>query len=290
MGKTKDLTGMKFGRWTVVKLSELRNKQVYWLCRCECGAVREVQGPRLLHGKSKSCGCLSIDKKKHLANSRIGERRKMNNGLYATCIRYIKHTDTFEQIIEVTFENGYITQSYYSSFKKGAIKCPMVIMIVGDYATCYNPNTKNQNKFLVDINDVPMVHQSWWSITKQGYVQREDGQLLHRILLNVTNHNTVVDHINRGTLDNRRSNLRICTYSQNSCNSVHRKRKSNTSQYRGVTKRDRLKPWTAKIRIQGKHVYLGSFLNEEDAARAYNAAAVKHHGEFARINDIRGGS
>lgn len=54
----KDLTGLKFGRWTVVGFSHLQKKiRVMWKCKCECGKTKAVCAGRLLAGTSKSCGC-----------------------------------------------------------------------------------------------------------------------------------------------------------------------------------------------------------------------------------------
>jgi hypothetical protein len=94
---------------------------------------------------------------------------------------------------------------------------------------------------------------------------------------------SVVDHTNTNSLDNRRANLRLATPSQNSCNS--RRDKSNTySRFRGVSFSKRKGKWFAAIRANGKKIWLGYFQTELDAARAYDEAARKYHGEFARLN------
>lgn len=56
-----DLTGQKFGRYTVYSFAEIRNNKAYWNCICEWGAVRQVRGTSLTTGKTKSCGCLRRD-------------------------------------------------------------------------------------------------------------------------------------------------------------------------------------------------------------------------------------
>lgn len=53
-----DLTGKKFGRWTVIEFAFIENRVTYWKCQCECGTIRNVSGYNLRKGKSKSCGCL----------------------------------------------------------------------------------------------------------------------------------------------------------------------------------------------------------------------------------------
>lgn len=57
-----ELTGKKFGRWTVIKRVQSRCHKSYWLCQCECGVEREVIGKSLSSGKSRSCGCARREK------------------------------------------------------------------------------------------------------------------------------------------------------------------------------------------------------------------------------------
>jgi hypothetical protein len=106
-------------------------------------------------------------------------------------------------------------------------------------------------------------------------------EYLHRVIMEPAK-GLLVDHRNRNPFDNRRDNLRIATHSENSCNQP--KRKNTSSQYGGVTRDKRCGRWEAVIVDQGKRIRLGRFDNEEDAARAYDAAAKKYHGEFARLN------
>jgi len=90
------------------------------------------------------------------------------------------------------------------------------------------------------------------------------------------------DHINHITLDNRRANLRICTYSQNAMN---RKLRSDTSsKYKGVFWYRRYKKWKVQIRIGRAIKHIGFFISEKEAALAYNKAAKKHYGKFAYLN------
>lgn len=61
MGKIVDITGQKFGRWTVIKYVYTKNRIAYWLCKCSCGNEKIVGGPTLRKGDSQSCGCLHKD-------------------------------------------------------------------------------------------------------------------------------------------------------------------------------------------------------------------------------------
>ena len=104
---------------------------------------------------------------------------------------------------------------------------------------------------------------------------------MHRLILNAMK-GMDVDHINHDGLDNRRSNLRLCTRSENLRN--QRALRSSTG-LKGIhlDKRGR---WTAYIKpnAQKSHKFLGYFDNAIDAAVAYDAAARQHYGEFARTN------
>jgi hypothetical protein len=89
-----------------------------------------------------------------------------------------------------------------------------------------------------------------------------------------------VDHINHDPSDNRWSNLRECTITQNQANT--RMRKNNTSGYKGVSYNSECKkPWKAQINIDKKTTCLGHFKTPEEAHSAYKAAAINHYGDFA---------
>lgn len=99
----------------------------------------------------------------------------------------------------------------------------------------------------------------------------------------------VVDHINGDRLDNRRENLRICTGAQNSKN--RRKASNNTSGYKGVYFRknwknrvNKKKRWTAIIIVDQKRINLGDYLTAEEGGKAYDRAAKRYFGEFAKLN------
>lgn len=93
-----------------------------------------------------------------------------------------------------------------------------------------------------------------------------------------------VDHRNHNTLDNRRSNLRVCTNSQNCANK--KKASGKSSGYKGVTWFKRDNCWKAQIKVNYRNIHLGYFDKEADAAAAYNKSAIRIFGEFALINKI----
>ncbi len=107
---------------------------------------------------------------------------------------------------------------------------------------------------------------------------------MHRLIMGSPK-GMLVDHIDRNGLNNRKENLRICTRSQNGMNRI--RNKNGTSKYKGVSwcvQPRCISKWYATIRLNGKDKFLGKFLVEEDAARAYDKAALEIFGEFARLN------
>ena len=111
---------------------------------------------------------------------------------------------------------------------------------------------------------------------------------LHRLVMGCKfSDGLIVDHKNGDTLDSRKTNLRFSTASQNASNQRDKTRGlRKTSRYHGVYWYKSLNLWRANIRHHRKLSFLGYFRSEEDAARAYDVAARKLHGEFARPNFI----
>lgn len=103
---------------------------------------------------------------------------------------------------------------------------------------------------------------------------------LHRFITGAPN-NLLVDHRNRNTLDCRRANLRLATRVQNNVNRVDR----TTQPFRGLERRDYCRLlWNARIQVAGKVIRSERFATAEAAARAYDAMAREHYGEFAMLN------
>ena len=152
----------------------------------------------------------------------------------------------------------------------------------------------NQDKVtLVDDADYDYLNQYRWHAHqnhgRKWYVERlirQDGKwkevFMHRQILAAPS-GMETDHINGNGLDNRRCNLRICTTSENQQNQRAQSR-LKSSQFKGVSWREREGKWRAIIQFHNKSIWLGYFISEVKAALAYDAAAKKYFGEFAKTN------
>jgi len=157
-----------------------------------------------------------------------------------------------------------------------------------DGAVCIPLNSrKYPNMYaVVDEADLDLVLQYRWCPEWKhdrfyvgGYIDGKNISL-HRFLTGAPK-GMPVDHANGDGLDNRRSNIRVCTPSQNGAN---KKGSGKTSRYKGVWYVKRLGRWSASIKHNQKAKSLGYFETEQEAARAYDVAALEAFGDFALLN------
>lgn len=146
---------------------------------------------------------------------------------------------------------------------------------------------------LVDDEDFEFLSLWKWNANKLGntfYAVRNEKLktfLMHRAIMNVSDKKLVVDHKDRNGLNNQKSNLRICTKSQNCAN--NKPLISKTSNYLGVSWDKNRNKWAANLTKNWKKIFLGRYISEREAAIAYNIGAKIHHGEFANLNIINDG-
>ena len=113
--------------------------------------------------------------------------------------------------------------------------------------------------------------------------------LMHRMVLGIEDPEVEVNHKNDDGLDNRRSNLRIATRLDASRRKIKHKSyggKPTSSKFKGVCWNKRIGKWASTGTINGKHIHLGYFIDEEDAAKAYNEFAEENYRDFARLNEV----
>jgi hypothetical protein len=147
-----------------------------------------------------------------------------------------------------------------------------------------------QGKFaIVDDEDFEALLQFKWHVNRHRstwYAVRWIGSQkihMHRVITNAPL-GMDVDHIDGDGLNNQRSNLRVCSKQENHWNQGLNR--NSTSGFKGVVWHKWARKWQAHIRVNGKRLYLGLFNDKTAAARAYNEAATKHFGNFARLNNV----
>lgn len=179
---------------------------------------------------------------------------------------------------------GYCERHYKQVMLFGHIKRtmndPNEIVIKDDHAEVilYDSFGIEKTRTLIDIEDINLIKQYKWS-DKEGYVYTKPNRKslsLHRLIMDAPK-GSVVDHINHDTLDNRKSNLRICTVQQNNWNSKNAQ---------GVYYRADRDKWRAGITKNGKSIYLGLYEDKNDAKKARRNAEIKYYGEFAPKKEI----
>lgn len=107
------------------------------------------------------------------------------------------------------------------------------------------------------------------------------GQFAHVLIMGALG----VDHMDHDGLNNQRDNLRLATHRQNHQN---RRKQRGSSRFKGVCRYAPTRRWVAAIFVNGRRLSLGYHLDEEEAARAYDSAALEYFGEFACTNESLG--
>lgn len=141
--------------------------------------------------------------------------------------------------------------------------------------------------FYIDRADEDIVRQYKWSVVKDEKgiltVTTSKGLALHTLLMN-TPENMEVDHRDLNRLNNRRSNLRICTHQQNQCNQPLQK--NNTSGVTGVSYYAPRNKYRARIKVWQHDIHLGYYSTFDEAVMARNVGMGCMFGEYGIYNDV----
>ena len=183
-------------------------------------------------------------------------------------------------------EYKYCSKHYQQMRRHGEVKVtnrdPRPAVIEGNVAKIpLGVNGKNGHA-LVDANFAYLAKDKW-ALTHYGYARRTTDKMpMHRLLSGATN-GQVIDHINGDRLDNRLSNIRLCTQADNSKN--QKIKSNNTSGYKGVYYDKKVRKFIARVKSNYRTHLAGSYKTSIEAARAYNKLALELHGDYARLND-----
>lgn len=159
------------------------------------------------------------------------------------------------------------------------------------YGYAFRRIALTQGKYaIVDPDDFERLSRYKWRVSRgrrTKYAQRAikvggkwTSVMMHREIIGVRD-DMVVDHINHNGLDNREVNLRAATVAQNAWN---RRSKKKRAGFCGVGWNKKTGKWRVRIRCNGREKYIGYFTDKFEAAKAYDRAAAKYHGEFATLN------
>lgn len=240
MVKTKeDLTGCKFGKLTVVKQSE-----------------DFIDGNRKIAGWYVFCEC-------NPDNIFRVRQKDLKRGHTKSC-GCIKS----ENARIVGKLNDGSNQRKYNTYD-----------LSGEYGVGY---TLKGEEFYFDLEDYDKIKNYCWHIDERGYVVTQTNKtsiFMHRLVLNVTDRNILVDHIFHNTNDNRKSQLRLCNNTEN-CRNVT-VGKNNKSGVVGVRFNEERHKWEAKIKVNRKDINLGRFDKMEDAIKCRLEAQDYYFGEFS---------
>lgn len=247
----EDISGNKYGRLTVIKQSEEDyikpngKREALWICKCECGNFTTLIKHKLTSGHTKSCGCFA----------RESAIKKLES-------------------IDKRYNN-----KKYNTYD-----------LSGEYGIGYTTNTNKP--FYFDLEDYDLIKDNAWYEDNHGYaISRNINKIgksanikMHKLIGNNIGEDTIVDHINHNTLDNRRVNLRIVTRSENQANM--KRRTDNTSGVTGVYYDKRGDRWSASIQFNHNVIYLGSSKNKEEAIKMRKDAEEKYFGEYSYSNSM----
>ena len=282
--------GDHFGLLTVAhEVEPGKHGQRRYKCICKCG--QEVEVDRGYLYSSQLPKCLTCSRRIGGMKKKIQFVGKKVNGW--EILREARHTEG-----KYLYECRCLTCGEVSIRSTGQInvsrsarceKCKPTynFEVAGNIATGRLPCG---TEFVIDEDMIQCIGQHYMHMGKDGYIliktTSEHSMFLHRYIAGVSNRSTMIDHINRDRLDNRRSNLRVVTPIQNSRN--HSLFSTNKTGFTGVYLSKWAKRYDAKVGYKNKRIFLGSSKHDIiRLAQMYNIAAAYLYGDYAgEFNDV----
>lgn len=190
------------------------------------------------------------------------------------------------RVLRCKCDCGNFTDVQLNNLRNGHTKSCGKCVSIEDLGDCMYYHCSDGDGFLFDREDLPIAQSAVWHNDQLGYARaRDDKRLLrfHRCVMDCPD-GYVVDHINSDPRDNRKKNLRITTQHNNTCSS--RARRNSTTGYKGVCFDKYKSRYMAHIHPNGRMVFIGYYSTPEEAALAYNEAALQYFGDYAKLNVI----
>lgn len=298
-----------FGRWKVIcqaedHVSSSGRHEIAWLCECTCERhTRKIVLQRsLIYKLSKSCGCLQKEKVHDIFfNDLTGKKfgrltvvERVEDLITKNDNRFARWLCKCECGNNIVVLSNALTRKERPTKSCGCLQRDVVSEITinqydlsnDEYGVGYTDNTNNQ--FIFDKEDYEKISKYHWYEEYDGYIRSSNKNRIYlsRLIMNAPD-DMYVDHINHNLKDNRKSNLRIVTTSQNAMNRILRS--NNTSSVVGVVWVEKQKKWKAEIKLNGKTHYLGSYEKFEDAEKKRKAAEDSLFGEYSYDNSVKMG-
>lgn len=308
--EVEDLTGKRFGRLTVlckaddfIRESDGRRFR-QWLCLCDCGNKKILKERLLKEGSSKSCGCLQRESASIIAQNKTLDLTGKRFGKLLVIERVENHIKPNGQQVamwlclcncgEKTIVSTYNlthdkTKSCGCLREESHNKKYNKYDLSGEYGIGWTSNTNKE--FYFDLEDYDKIKDYCWFESNNNYIlspqsNRNTNIPIHRIIMlnenNLNNTEIDIDHIRGNTSrnDNRKSNLRIATRTENLRNQTYRS--NSTSGFIGVSFRKDRNKWRAYINVDnGKQLSLGMFDDYTEAVKTRILVEQKYFGEFA---------
>lgn len=291
INNAKGLVGQTINNWFVLSFLGMKDDKGYYRCQCPYGIIKDVGRVSLIAGVSELCKkctgeCLFFD-----PQDIIGQ--KFGKLTVLECLGKLDDRPgkplCYKCVCECGREISVLRNSLIRGLSKSCGMCnKQPAPWISQEEDYYRYHCSDGDSFIFSPCDLDLAKAYKWFL-KDGYAAASDGGKLltfARLALGAKA-DEYVDHASMVTRDERRENLRICSWSDNNCNKILQS--NNTSGFKGVSFHKLSGKYTTHLWKDGIFHYGGLHEDPIQAALAYDELARKYHGEFARLNFPRKG-